>query len=182
MREGVQISCTIDNKGVVHEKIAHPRYLTTKLPDEHEETWPRCNEPFIVDIDGFIIYLDDHPHLREEARVTLSRNHPQTSRQHNLERPTAKIVSSRILHIKKRANDRVIQLLLLLRWLLSYGLHILNLYTIYIISFAFLQIQLFLSPTMSNLSCSTKYCLLILSNLACLQKEHRELLSWKQSS
>lgn len=53
-KAGVQISCTIDSKGIINEKMAKPEYLTVTLLGEKEETWSRCREPFVVDIDGLL--------------------------------------------------------------------------------------------------------------------------------
>lgn len=61
----------MDNDDIIHHKIVRPDYLTTTTLGLLEETWGRCKEAFIIDIEGFIIYLDDHPELWVEVEGHL---------------------------------------------------------------------------------------------------------------
>lgn len=56
----------MDSQGNVHERQIRPEYITKPLISMLEERWSCSKEPFIIDSEGFIIYLDVHLQLWEE--------------------------------------------------------------------------------------------------------------------
>lgn len=91
---------------MVNERLIRPGYFTATPLGDCKETWPLCKETFIVDIEGYIIYLENHPELWAEIEG------------HSEQSPAAKDPSpgqqkqqnpSRIAKIKQCTNEKRLQ-------------------------------------------------------------------------
>ncbi|KMZ66264.1 hypothetical protein ZOSMA_2G02750 [Zostera marina] len=64
---GLQVECSEDSRGNIFRRRSNPGYLTATLPSYPEERGPKMDTPFVVDADGFIMYVDGLPNLWSEV-------------------------------------------------------------------------------------------------------------------
>ncbi|KMZ65677.1 hypothetical protein ZOSMA_313G00270 [Zostera marina] len=64
---GLQLECSEDSHGNIFPKRTRFGYLTATLPSYPEEQGPPMDTPFVVDADGFIMYVDTVPNLWSEV-------------------------------------------------------------------------------------------------------------------
>ncbi|KMZ73200.1 hypothetical protein ZOSMA_151G00330 [Zostera marina] len=64
---GLQVECSEDSRGNIFRKRSNPGYLTATLSSYPEERGPKMDTPFVVDADGFIMYVDGLPNLWSEV-------------------------------------------------------------------------------------------------------------------
>ncbi|KMZ65847.1 hypothetical protein ZOSMA_30G01280 [Zostera marina] len=64
---GLQVECSKDSRGNIFRRNSNPGYLTATLPSYPEERGPKMDTPFVVDADGFIMYVDGLPTLWSEV-------------------------------------------------------------------------------------------------------------------
>ncbi|KMZ75908.1 hypothetical protein ZOSMA_10G01770, partial [Zostera marina] len=64
---GLQVECSEDSRGNIFRRNSNPGYLTATLPSYPEERGPKMDTPFVVDADGFIMYVDGLPTLWSEV-------------------------------------------------------------------------------------------------------------------
>lgn len=93
----------MDSYGVVHEKMVRTGYLTATPLSEPEEAWSRYKEPFIVDTEWYIIYLDNHPELWAKLEGHLE--HSPAPKDHTSMDDESNDIPSRIAKIKQCANE-----------------------------------------------------------------------------
>ncbi|KMZ69875.1 hypothetical protein ZOSMA_204G00100 [Zostera marina] len=64
---GLQVECSEDSRGNIFSRRSNPGYIAATLPSYPEERGPKMDTPFIVDADGFIMYVDGIPNLWSEV-------------------------------------------------------------------------------------------------------------------
>ncbi|KMZ67795.1 hypothetical protein ZOSMA_259G00190 [Zostera marina] len=63
----LQVECSEDSRGNIFRRRSNPGYLAATLPSYPEERGPKMDTPFVVDADGFIMYVDGIPNLWSEV-------------------------------------------------------------------------------------------------------------------
>ncbi|KMZ63668.1 hypothetical protein ZOSMA_3G01500 [Zostera marina] len=63
---GLQVDCSEDSRGNIFRRRSKPGYISATLPSYPEERGPKMDTPFVVDADGFIMYVDGIPNLWSE--------------------------------------------------------------------------------------------------------------------
>ncbi|KMZ58139.1 hypothetical protein ZOSMA_7G01700 [Zostera marina] len=64
---GLQVECSEDSRSNIFRRRTNPGYLTATLPSYPEDRGPPMDTPFVVDADGFIMYVDGLPNLWSEV-------------------------------------------------------------------------------------------------------------------
>ncbi|KMZ62208.1 hypothetical protein ZOSMA_483G00060 [Zostera marina] len=64
---GLQVECSEDSRGNIFRRRSNPGYIAATLPSYPEERGPKMDTPFVVDADGFIMYVDGIPNLWSEV-------------------------------------------------------------------------------------------------------------------
>ncbi|KMZ74882.1 hypothetical protein ZOSMA_121G00570 [Zostera marina] len=64
---GLQVECSEDSRGNIFRRRRNPGYIAATLPSYPEERGPKMDTPFVVDADGFIMYVDGIPNLWSEV-------------------------------------------------------------------------------------------------------------------
>ncbi|KMZ68961.1 hypothetical protein ZOSMA_225G00280 [Zostera marina] len=64
---GLQVECSEDSRGNIFRRRSNPGYISATLPSYPEERGPKMDTPFVVDADGFIMYVDGIPNLWSEV-------------------------------------------------------------------------------------------------------------------
>ncbi|KMZ64868.1 hypothetical protein ZOSMA_348G00020 [Zostera marina] len=65
--EGLHVECSEDSRNNIFPKRNRPGYLTATLLGYPEEHGPLMDNPFVVDADGYIMYVDKVPNLWNEV-------------------------------------------------------------------------------------------------------------------
>lgn len=63
---GLHVQCSEDSRGQIFPKRSNPGHLTATLPGYPEEHGPSMDTPFVVDADGYIMFVDMVPNLWNE--------------------------------------------------------------------------------------------------------------------
>ncbi|KMZ70648.1 hypothetical protein ZOSMA_197G00210 [Zostera marina] len=63
----LKVECSEDSRENIFRRTTNPGYLTATLPSYPEERGPPMDTPFVVDADGFIMYVDKLPNLWSEV-------------------------------------------------------------------------------------------------------------------
>lgn len=59
----LRISLGEDNKGNYSPHRSNPRYLISNLSGQSKKRGLHMDQPYVVDINGYIMYLDQAPHM-----------------------------------------------------------------------------------------------------------------------